>query len=557
MSIWLISDFAKVSRIQRTCVRIAIAFVLMSCGGSGSNVIGSSEEPAAVVQKNAALPDSTAKNALPNKGAAPNEPKSPTTTFASDVGQGIAEDTSKSNAASTRDAAVTTVYVDARPTAGSPTTVVLNTIEPTTTSTTQPLPVQVVTPIDVVPPTVTFTRLSPTASSSVVGFVVTGNENLACDTLSLTPGVDFDFIGISSILSITQSAPTICDISVRSSAEADGVSVESLLEKSATFSITDIAGNAQTTMSTALQSTLVTILGVPSAVAAPGVTLGNAQVAVTWSSAVANGSPVSGYNVQKSTSLFATFSDAVGCAGLAVVLSCVASGLTNGVTYYFQVTATNGVGSSVASASSVGVTPAMTYSIGSDGPGGGRVFYVAPSGTTFSCGPELTSRCKYLEVAPPGWSVEVQSPTQVACSTPGTSTEDPKCAWSGNATVFIGTTNSPIGYGFKNTLAIVSQAAGGNTAGRAATASQGYRGGGLTDWHLPTIDELVALCAYARGGACTAGSLVISDYGFSTGTYQTSWEITAGCQRYGYLVLPNQGNCGKTSAARVRPIRAF
>ena len=301
----------------------------------------------------------------------------------------------------------------------------------------------------------------------------------------------------------------------------------------------------------------VTPATVPSAMAAPGVTLGNAQVTVTWSAAVANGSPVSGYNVQKSTSLFGTFSDAVGCVGLAVVLSCVASGLTNGVTYYFQVTASNGVGVSVASAASVGVTPDMTYSIGSDGPGGGRVFYVAPSGTTFACGAELTSRCKYLEVAPIGWSVQVQSPAQAVCSIPGTATADPGCVWSGNTTGFIGTTSASIGTGLKNTLAIVAQASGGSTAGRAATVSQGYRGGGLADWYLPTINELNALCAYARGGTCTTGSFVITDYGFFTGTYQTSWEITATCQRYGYLNSATQGNCSKTGAARVRPIRAF
>ena len=356
---------------------------------------------------------------------------------------------------------------------------------------------------------------------SIIGFVITGNETLACDTLSSTPGVDFDLVGISSILSITQTSLITCDVSVRSSAEANGVSVESRLEKSATFSIADIAGNSQTALSTALQSTLVTILGAPSVATAPGVTSGNSQVTVTWSAAVANGSPVSGYNVQKSTSLFGTFSDAVGCVGLAVVLSCVASGLTNGVTYYFQVTASNGVGVSVASASSLSVTPEKSYSIGVAGPGGGRVFYVAPSGTTFACGVDLTSRCTYLEVAPIGWSVEVQSPAQVVCSTPGTATADPGCAWSGNTTGFIGTTSASIGTGLKNTLAIIAQASGGSTAGRSATVSQGYRGGGLTDWYLPTINELNALCAYARGGTCTTGSLVVTDYGFLTGTDQT------------------------------------
>ena len=597
--------------------------------------------------KNAVIPSNAATETLPNKGASSKESKSSRTTIANDLLRDVGIDAAKSDA--------TSKLVDSSPTTASPTTIAFTPSEPNPTSTSQPLPVQIATPIDAVPPNVVFTRLSPTASIPIIGFVITGNETLACDTLSSTPGVDFDLVGITSILSITQTSLTTCDVSVRSSAEANGVSVESRLEKSATFSIADVAGNSQTALSTALQSTLVTILGAPSVATAPGVTSGNSQVTVTWSAAAANGSPVSGYNVQKSTSLFGTFSDAVGCVGLAVVLSCVASGLTNGVTYYFQVTASNGVGVSVASASSLSVTPATvpsamaapgvtsgnsqvtvtwsaavangspvsgynvqkstslsgpfsdavgcvglavvlscvasgltngvtyyfqvtasngvgvsvasasslsvtpekSYSVGVAGPGGGRVFYVAPSGTTFACGVDLTSRCTYLEVAPIGWSVEVQSPAQVVCSTAGTATADPGCAWSGNTTGFIGTTSASIGTGLKNTLAIIAQASGGSTAGRAATVSQGYHGGGLTDWYLPTINELNALCAYARGGTCTTGSLVVTDYGFFTGTYQTSWEITATCQRYGYLTSATQGNCSKTSPARVRPIRAF
>ena len=494
--------------------------------------------------KNAVIPSNAATETLPNKGASSKESKSSRTTIANDLLRDVGIDAAKSDA--------TSKLVDSSPTTASPTTIAFTPSEPNPTSTSQPLPVQIATPIDAVPPNVVFTRLSPTASIPIIGFVITGNETLACDTLSSTPGVDFDLVGITSILSITQTSLTTCDVSVRSSAEANGVSVESRLEKSATFSIADIAGNSQTALSTALQSTLVTILGAPSVATAPGVTSGNSQVTVTWSSAVANGSPVSGYNVQKSTSLFGTFSDAVGCVGLAVVLSCVASGLTNGVTYYFQVTASNGVGVSVASASSLSVTPEKSYSVGVAGPGGGRVFYVAPSGTTFACGADLTSRCSYLEVAPIGWSVEVQSPAQVVCST-----ADPGCPWSGNTTGFIGTTSASIGTGLKNTLAIIAQASGGSTPGKAATVSQGYRGGGLTDWYLPTINELNALCAYARGGTCTSGSFVITDYGFFTGTYQTSWEISATCQRYGYLNSATQGNCSKTGAARVRPIRAF
>ncbi len=129
---------------------------------------------------------------------------------------------------------------------------------------------------------------------------------------------------------------------------------------------------------------------------------------------------------------------------------------------------------------------------GDTGPGGGIVFYVAA--TPFACGPTLASTCTYLEAAPSGWSVTLAS----GCQRRGTSIIDPLCPWSGNSIDFSETdtvsgTDTAIGTGYANTVAII----GGSTSGIAANASQAYRGGGKTDWYLPSRDELNELCKYA------------------------------------------------------------
>jgi hypothetical protein len=161
------------------------------------------------------------------------------------------------------------------------------------------------------------------------------------------------------------------------------------------------------------------------------------------------------------------------------------------------------------------------------------VFYVHASGT-FACGATLASTCKYLEAAP----------------TSGTAAwTDAPYAWSGNMTVLIGATaqGTVIGTGLKNTEAMVTQSDGGNTASRAGTITRAYRGpNNLTDWYLPSKDELAEL--YAKRD--TFG-------GFSSGRFWSSSEFAAHTARNQNINIGNQFDSAKNNTYYVRPVRAF
>jgi len=174
------------------------------------------------------------------------------------------------------------------------------------------------------------------------------------------------------------------------------------------------------------------------------------------------------------------------------------------------------------------------YTVGSTGPGGGKIFYIAT--TPFACGPALELTCSYLEAAP----------------TTGTNSwTDANYLWSGNVTTAIGASASgtAIGSGYKNTLAMVGQAGGGNTAGRAGTVARAYRGpSNLSDWYLPSLDELTQLY---QNQAIVSISNAFDDFWSST-------ESGSG----NALIEWMQGDGGvygndKNSLNAVRPIRAF
>jgi hypothetical protein len=187
------------------------------------------------------------------------------------------------------------------------------------------------------------------------------------------------------------------------------------------------------------------------------------------------------------------------------------------------------------------------------------VFYV--SATTFACGATLASTCKYLEAAP----------------TSGTAAwTDATYAWSGNTETEIGVAaqGTVIGTGLKNTQAMVTQS---NTSERAGTITRAYRGpNSLTDWYLPSRDELNELCKYARTQTtgdtavrCTAANdlRVVFNKTDTRGLYWSSSEagpIDALGQQFGVpldgdLAIGAQGGKTKDQAAwlNVRPVRAF
>jgi hypothetical protein len=214
--------------------------------------------------------------------------------------------------------------------------------------------------------------------------------------------------------------------------------------------------------------------------------------------------------------------------------------LTGVTSNFFSVTRA----ASVTHSANSGVITAVFYMVGSTGPGGGRVFYVAP--TQFTCGPNLLNTCNYLEAAPTTGSSAWPSGANGA--------------WSGNTNSGVGTTGTAIGTGYKNTLAIVAQS---NTENRAGTFSREYRGpNNLSDWHLPSRDELNQLCKWARGQSWTSDATVCDSTGtlaagFSSTSYWSSSEHSANNAYWQSFFNGSQNHGVKSFGHKVWPIRAF
>ena len=183
------------------------------------------------------------------------------------------------------------------------------------------------------------------------------------------------------------------------------------------------------------------------------------------------------------------------------------------------------------------------YKLGEIGPGGGVIF--------------LISDGVHYEMAPRTWNGGAS---------------DPQLAWSGNTSVAVAGTSTAIGAGAANTTLIINQAGGGSTAGKAATSAVAYRGGGLSDWFLPSEDELNAMCNYSRtwtttpsSGACTGAqdaAFASSEFGFTTATnngrmWSSSSDGSNSGARRQLMDAGTVGNGNKSTANYVRPIRSF
>ena len=176
--------------------------------------------------------------------------------------------------------------------------------------------------------------------------------------------------------------------------------------------------------------------------------------------------------------------------------------------------------------------------VGDTGPGGGKVFYVAPDDGTFTqvgaTDSMCSTDCKYLEAAP---------------TTGGSAWTDASYVWSGNTNTGVGTTGTDIGTGYRNTKNIVAQS---NTADRAGTKSLAYRGpNSLSDWYLPSKDELNQLYLQRVTVGASIGTV------FVNGTYASSSESSANNIYFHNFYDGNQNIGGKLGGHKVRPIRAF
>lgn len=173
---------------------------------------------------------------------------------------------------------------------------------------------------------------------AVAGFVAApANQSVV---LSWTPKASTGANPISSYVISRVDGETRTVVTTISDLEVDTFTVEGLTNGTAyTFVIVAMNGSVPGPDSALAAATPATV---PATMPAPTVTLGDAQLAVSWSAPAANGSAITGYVVEYR---------AVG-APVFTPLNVTATnrtitGLINGTSYQVRVTATNGMGSGV------------------------------------------------------------------------------------------------------------------------------------------------------------------------------------------------------------------
>ena len=166
----------------------------------------------------------------------------------------------------------------------------------------------------------------------------------------------------------------------------------------------------------------------------------------------------------------------------------------------------------------------VMHRIGAAGPGGGKVFYYSKKGWTMS---DTGKICHYLEAASGDMS------TSLAWATPDYYYKN------------IPGTETAIGAGRKNTDLILAE----DADAPAAKACRDYRGGGKTDWFLPSKDELDLLYK----NKASVGNMG-SNWYWSSSQYSNYRGSLAWRQGFG---SGDQDGYGKNYAILVRAIRAF
>jgi Tfp pilus assembly protein PilE len=204
--------------------------------------------------------------------------------------------------------------------------------------------------------------------------------------------------------------------------------------------------------------------------------------------------------------------------------------------------------SSSSSSSSSACTTGGTCIVGDTGPGGGVVFYVQSSGGTFtSTGSACTPNCKYLEAAPVSWGNGI---TVAGGETSGTATRDPVLKWCSDTTTQLNATGTVIGTGLANTNLM-----NGCTSG-AGFHSRAYRGGGLSDWYLPSKNEMLQMFRYnyRQTPPVSLSMTDLDNYWSSTesGSWAIRTDVNPACGDNGCQYSQN-----KTQPHSVRPVRAF
>jgi hypothetical protein len=249
-------------------------------------------------------------------------------------------------------------------------------------------------------------------------------------------------------------------------------------------------------------------------------TLGNAQATVPFTAPSSDGgSAITSYTATSSPGAITGTISQSGSGSIIV------TGLTNSTAYTFTVTATNVIGTSLASGASNTVTP---FAGVGDFYQGGVVFYIFGSGDT-----------GYVPGETHGLIAAEQD-------------QGSGIRWYNGSYTTTGATATTIGTGSANTDDIIA-AQGATETSYAAGVARAYTAEGYTDWFLPSKDELNLLyLAYKADKDSGANK-----FNLTTSFYWSSTEFdndTAWLQDFS---SGNQGSANKAFSDNVRAVRAF
>jgi hypothetical protein len=251
-------------------------------------------------------------------------------------------------------------------------------------------------------------------------------------------------------------------------------------------------------------------------------TLGNAQATVSFTAPSSNGgSAITSYTAISSPGGITGTISQSGSGSITV------TGLTNGTAYTFTVTATNAIGTSLASDASNSVIPDPQVG---DFYQGGVVFHIFEDGDT-----------GYVAGETHGLIAAVQD-------------QSSGIRWFNGSYDTTGATGTAIGTGATNTTTIISEQ-GATETSYAAGLARAYTGGGYTDWFLPSKDELNKMytnrATINTTAAANSGSDFVSDFYWSStedGFYDAWLQV---------FFVDDQFSSLKDDTLNVRAVRAF
>ena len=290
----------------------------------------------------------------------------------------------------------------------------------------------------------------------------------------------------------------------------------------------EVAASDSTGTGSYVSSAPATPATAPNAPTSVTAVAGSSQVTVSWAAPADGGSAITSYQVTGSPSGSCTTTQ----------LACVITGLTNGTTYSFSVTATNAAGTSVAS-SLVSATPAAAGGGGGGGGGGTTSAPGAPTGVSATPG---NGQVSVSWLAPTNTGGSAITGYQVSGNPSGS------CSTTTTACVVTGLANGTT-YSFSVTA---TNAAGTSVASESVSVVAG-NGPGAPSAISSTVGETSVVLKWVagadNGSAITGYTVVLSPGGAKCSVTTTTCTISGLGAGTTYSASVSETNANGTSSA--------